>query len=93
MTKYGVMKGSLHKHEHRDFTWHSDKCDELRELLEDIVISARAGNPVNHEMRHRWNQSWTGTVIDHIMEYLPRIYDCDGIIADVQEAKQRMNKK
>ena len=74
------LKGSLHKHERRDFTWHSDKCDELKELLEDILISARAGNPVNHEMRHRWNQSWTGTVIDHIMKYAPQIIGINNMI-------------
>ena len=84
------LKGSLHKHERRDFTWHADKCDELKELLEDILISARAGNPVNHEMRHRWNQSWTVTVIGHIMKFLPEIYDIDSVIKELQEAKEKI---
>ena len=83
------LKGSLHKHERRDFTWHADKCDELKELLEDILISARAGNPVNHEMRHRWNQSWTGTVIGHIMKYAPQIIGINNMIKELQEAKEK----
>lgn len=60
----------------RDFTWHAEKVDELKELLEDIVVSANAGHPYpNHEDRSRWNQSWTGQVLTAIEEWLPKIAD------------------
>ena len=87
------LKGSLHKHERRDFTWHANKCDELKELLEDILISARAGYPVNHEMRHRWNQSWTGTVIGHIMKYAPQIIGINNMIKELKKQKNEEESK
>ena len=59
----------------RGFTWHAEKVDELKELLEDIVVSAHAGQPPNPEDRSRWNQSWTGQVLTAIEEWLPKIAD------------------